>query len=74
MSLAREAVRRNADRGSSIVGAAWNALMQDLVPSPAPVLGNRRFEVEVGRMLDRRVTRGKAGRPTMKSGALQHAR
>ena len=38
------------------------------------VLGNRRFKDEIGRMLDRRVTRGKAGRPTMKSGALQRAR
>jgi putative transposase len=31
------------------------------------VLGNRRFQEEVARMLGRRVTRGKPGRPSVRS-------
>ena len=34
------------------------------------VLGSKRFEEQIGRMLKRRVTRGKAGRPSQRLGGL----
>ena len=34
------------------------------------VLGNKRFEEQIAKMLKRRVTQGKAGRPTQREGEL----
>ena len=35
------------------------------------VLGSKRFEEQIGKMLKRRVTRGKAGRPSQRAAKLE---